>query len=297
MALWHVFAVVTILFWGTSFVSTKVLINHGFSAVQIFTIRFAATYLILLLSGFRRLRFKTKSLKDELFFMLGGITGCTIYFWTENTALTISQSSNVSLIVCTNPLLILLAGIFIFKREKLLPRQIAGSFITFAGMVLVILNGKFILRLSPVGDMLAFCSALAWTVYAYSTEKVRSQYPTIFAIRKIFFYGFLTSLPILFLDYFGFGPFPAHAFPWHSFQEPVVIFNFLCLCIFSNFFGYLIWNKVMDKLGTVLASNYIFAIPLVTMITAAITIGEHISIMAVAGAFAIVTGMIMAEKQ
>lgn len=298
MAVWHILAIATILFWGTSFVSTKVLINHGFSAVQIFTIRFAATYLMLLVVGLRNIRFHSNSWKDELFFLLGGVTGCTIYFWAENTALTISQSSNVSLIVCTNPLLILLVGVFFFKREKLLPRQIAGSFITFIGMVLVVLNGKFVLKLSPVGDMLAFGAAIAWTVYSYSTESVRSKYSTLFAIRKIFFYGFLTSLPIFALDYFGLGTegnFVAHPIPWDAFKEPVVIMNFLCLCIFSNLFGYLIWNKVMDKLGTVLASNYIFALPLITMITAAITIGEHISSVAIAGAAAIVTGMIMAE--
>lgn len=287
MAIWHVCAILTIVFWGTSFVSTKVLINHGFSAVQIFTIRFAATYLMLLLAGVRHIRFRADSLKDELFFVLGGVTGCTVYFWAENTALTISQSSNVSLIVCTNPLLIMLVGIFLFKREQLTRLQIAGSLITFAGMVLVVLNGKFILKLSPVGDMLAFCAAIAWTVYAYSTEKVRSRYSPLFAIRKIFFYGFLTSLPIFVLD--------PHPIPWEAFKEPVVMGNYLCLCIFSNLFGYLIWNKVMDKLGTVLASNYIYALPLITIITAALTIGEHISSLAIAGAAAIVIGMIMAE--
>lgn len=295
MAIWHILAIITILFWGTSFVSTKVLINHGFSAVQIFTIRFATTYIVLLLAGLRHLRFRSNSLKDELFFVLGGVTGCTLYFWAENTALTISQSSNVSLIVCTNPLLIMLVGIFLFKREKLLPRQIAGSLITFVGMVLVVLNGKFVLKLSPVGDMLAFGAAIAWTVYAYSTEKVRSKYSTLFSTRKIFFYGFLTSLPLMIVDYLGPGSLAAHSIPWEAFKEPIVIFNFLCLCIFSNLFGYLIWNKVMDKLGTVLASNYIYALPLITIITAAITIGERISPVAIAGAIAIVTGMVMAE--
>jgi len=294
MAIWHIFAIITVAFWGTSFVSTKVLINHGFSAVQIFTIRFAVTYLMLL--GVSHGKLLANNLKDELFFMLGGVTGCTLYFWFENTALTISQSSNVSLIVCTNPLLIMLVGIFLFKREQLNRRQIVGSLITFVGMVLVVLNGKFILKLSPVGDLMAFGAALSWTIYAYSTEKVRSRYSTLFSIRKIFLYGFLASLPLMLLDYVGLGTtFVAHPIPWGAFKEPVVIFNFLCLCIFSNLFGYLIWNKVMEKLGTVLSSNYIYGIPMITMITAAISIGEHISSVAIAGAVAIVTGMIMAE--
>ena len=29
LALWHILAIGTIAFWGTSFVSTKVLLNHG----------------------------------------------------------------------------------------------------------------------------------------------------------------------------------------------------------------------------------------------------------------------------
>ena len=291
---WHILAVVTIIFWGTSFVSTKVLINHGFSAIQIFFIRFVFTYLILLATSHKK--FFSESIKDELKFLLGGLTGGTLYFLTENTALAFSPSSNVSLIVCTNPLLIMLAGVLFFKRETLLPRQIVGSLITFVGMVLVVLNGKFILKISPVGDLLAFCAALAWCVYAYSTDKIRSKYDTFFSIRKIFFYAVLTSVPFMLWDCFFCGG-QGNAVPWGTFTEPVVIGNFLCLGIFASLFGYLVWNKVMEKLGTVLASNYIYGIPLVTMITAAITIGERISPVAVLGAAAIIIGMILAEKK
>lgn len=287
--MWHLLAVATIVFWGTSFVSTKVLIENGFSAVQIFTIRFAVTYLMLLgVSHGKRL---ADSVRDELLFVVGGVTGCTAYFWAENTALSISQSSNVSLIVCTNPLLIMLAGVFLFKKEKLSRRQVLGSLATFAGMVLVVLNGKFILKISPLGDFLAFGAAVAWMVYAFSTEGVRSKYSTFFAIRKVFFYGCMTSLPILAWDVLVSG----HDIPWGAFTKPVVAGNFLCLCILSNLFGYLVWNKVMEKLGTVLASNYIYAVPLVTMLTAAICIGELISVVALVGAFFIVMGMVLAE--
>ena len=83
--------------------------------------------------------------------------------------------------------------------------------------------------------------------------------------------------------------------PWQNFTEPVVAFNFLALTIFSSLFGYLIWNKVLKQLGTVLASNYIYGIPLVTIITAVIALGERITAMAIAGAAAIIAGMVMAE--
>lgn len=83
--------------------------------------------------------------------------------------------------------------------------------------------------------------------------------------------------------------------PWQNFAQPVVTLNFLALTVFSSLFGYLIWNKVLKQLGTVLASNYIYGIPLVTIITAVIALGERITAMAIAGTMAIIAGMVMAE--
>lgn len=281
----HFLAFVTVLFWGTSFVSTKVLLEYEFSAVQIFTIRFVVTYLILLLASHRK--FRCENLKHELILFICGITGCTLYFWTENTALTLSSSSNVSLIVCTNPLLIMIFGGIIYKTERLCKRQVLGCLVTFVGMVLVVLNGKFVLKVSPLGDFLAFGSALVWTIYSLVIKKLNGVYSTLFITRKVFFYGMLTSVPIMLVE--------NSQVPWSNFTLLVVIFNFLCLTVFSSLFGYLIWNKVLKQLGTVLASNYIYAIPLVTIVTAILALGERITSVAILGAFAIVAGMVLAE--
>ena len=84
-AFWHLLAIGTVAFWGTSFVSTKVLLNHGFSAVQIFTLRFVVTYLLLLAISHKQ--FRCKEWLHELILFICGLTGCTLYFWAENTAL------------------------------------------------------------------------------------------------------------------------------------------------------------------------------------------------------------------
>lgn len=292
LALWHLLAIITIAFWGTSFVSTKVLLNHGFSAVQIFTLRFAVTYLILLAASHKQ--FRSKNWKHELILFICGITGCTLYFWTENTALSLSPSSNVALIVCTNPLLIMIFGGLIYKSERLNKRQILGCLITFVGMVLVVLNGKFILHLSPAGDFLAFSASMMWAIYSLVVRKLNGVYSTLFITRKIFFYGALMSIPALVVEAGGSAS-KATEIPWHNFTEPVVSFNFLCLTVFSSMLGYLAWNKVLKQIGTVLASNYIYGIPLVTIITAVVALGERITIVAIAGAAAIIAGMITAE--
>ena len=117
MSLWHFLAILTIIVWGASFVSTKVLLNAGFLPTQVYLLRFLLAYLILL--GLSHQKFYAGNWKDELFLACCGLTAGSIYFIAENTALGLSYVSNVSLIVCANPLFIMIAtGIFLLKSEN-----------------------------------------------------------------------------------------------------------------------------------------------------------------------------------
>ena len=288
---WHLLAIATVAVWGTSFVSTKVLLGHGFTAVQVFALRFAATWLLLLALDRRRPLFR--GAKDELVLALCGLCGCTLYYWAENTALGLSPSGEVSLVVCGNPLLIMLFAGLLWREERLRPRQVLGCLAAFAGMALVVLDGTFVLGLSPLGGLLAFAAAAVWAVYSLAVRPLNARLPALFVTRKMFFYGTLSSLPILLAEGLGGGA----PVPWGSFAEPVVAFNFLALTLLSSLFGYLVWNKVLRRLGTVLASNYIYAIPLVTVATAAVALGEKVTPGTVAGGAMIALGMLLAESR
>lgn len=285
LLLWHFLAVFTVAVWGASFVSTKILLNAGFLPTQVYLLRFAFAYLILLAVSHERLFAKT--LKHETMLACCGLTAGSIYFIAENTALGLSLVSNVSLIVCANPLLTMVFGGLLYRSERLGKRQVAGSLLTLCGMVLVVLNGKFILELSPAGDLLAFVAALVWTVYSLIVRPLSESYSALFISRKIFFYGALTSLPVLL--------FVGVDIPWRAFKNPVVAGNFLFLGIVASLFGYVIWNKALRVIGTVLASNYIYAIPLVSIVLSVIFLHERITPVAVLGAFLILFGMVLAE--
>ena len=93
--IWHLLAAATVVFWGSSFASTKALLNHGFTAVQIFALRFAATWLVLLAAG--RSRPRLLAAKDELALCLCGLCGCTLYYWAENSALAVAKMTGSSM--------------------------------------------------------------------------------------------------------------------------------------------------------------------------------------------------------
>lgn len=89
---YHLLALAVVAVWGVTFVSTKVLIGAGMHPVAIFFIRFVLAYAgiwlyILLSGGNRQLWF---GWKDELVFLVLGVTGGSFYFLTENTVLALT---------------------------------------------------------------------------------------------------------------------------------------------------------------------------------------------------------------
>ena len=82
--MFHIYALFTVAVWGATFVSTKVLLNAGLHAVEIYIYRFILAY-ILILPFCKRLW--ANNLRDELLLALGGLTSGSIYFIAENTAL------------------------------------------------------------------------------------------------------------------------------------------------------------------------------------------------------------------
>ena len=135
---YHLIALFTVGIWGTTFVSTKVLLNHGLSPMDIIFYRFLLAYLCLWPVSYRR--FWAKSLKDELLLMGGALTGGSLYFLTENTALTMSYASNVSLIVCTAPLLTAIVIRLFYKKYRLSTQFVIGSFVALSGVAIIVLN-------------------------------------------------------------------------------------------------------------------------------------------------------------
>ncbi len=249
--------------------------------------RFALGYLCILPLAPRRLRAENR--RDEAAFAAAGVCGGSLYFLLENVALEYAPASNVSLLVCTAPVWTALAAGRADRGERMTRRQAAGAALAAAGMALVVLNGRFVLHISPAGDLLALAAALSWMGYSLVIKRLGARYPASFIARKVFFYGMATILPV-----FAFRPFAATG---ELLARPVVWANLLFLGVVASGFCYALWNAVMRRLGAVRATNYIFFNPLVTMLTAALCIGERITAPALAGAAMILCGMWHAERR
>lgn len=293
-------AALSIFVWGITFVCTKHLLIY-FSALEILFIRFVLAYFFLCFLYPHKIKL-TKF--ENLLLALAGLTGVTLYQFTENLALDFTTASNVSIIVAICPIFTALTSQVFLKEKHLSPRFVIGFCLAFAGIVLVSFNGKINFNLSPKGDFLALLSAICWGFYSlFLTVINKKGYNTIAITRKIFFYAILFMLPLMIMGLFSKNPNSA-AYVELSLSLNVErfssVFNWLLLCflgILASGVCFVAWNKACVILGTVKISTGLYLIPVVTIIFAAIFLDEKITLMGGIGAALTILGLFVSSKK
>ena len=282
----YITAFLIVVIWGCTFVQTKLLINAGLRPDEIFLFRFILAYLLIL--PFAGKRLFLDDWKDELLAVLLGLTGGSLYFITENYALAYGYCSNVSLIVCLTPLVTaLIVGCF-YPGERLNRKGLLASLIAFAGMALVVFNGNFILKLSPLGDILAFAACLCWALYSLIIKRLQGRYGNMLITRKVFGYGLLTIIPWLLPQGVNV------ELLWSG--GAVVWGNILFLGCVASMLCFLGWNWCLEKIGTVRATNLLYLNPVVAMTTSAFVLGERVTWVALMGAALILAGLACIDR-
>lgn len=283
----HISAILTVLIWGTTFISTKVLLSH-FTPIEILFFRFSLGFIALLLIYPHKLVLTDK--KQEKLFMLAGLCGVTLYFLFENIALTYSFASNIEVIVSISPFITGILTHFFLKQEKLKLSFFLGFFVSITGVALISFNGSTVLKLNPIGDILAVLAAATWSVYSIVTKKISDyQYNTIQVTRRIFFYGLIFMLPALFFFDFHIGI--------DRFKEPLLLFNILFLGFGASAVCFVTWNLSLKLLGILKTSVYIYAVPVITVAFSAFILKEKITSIAMVGTFLTLAGLFISENR
>lgn len=288
--LYHLVAFLVVAIWGVTFVFTKLLLIAGLTAAQIFVLRFIVAYLLLLVYTLARKQFRlfASSWQDELLMVALGVTGGSLYFLTENSAMIYTTTTNTSLIVCLCPLFAALLVALFFRSLRLHGIQIVGTVMAAIGVIVVVLNGHFVLHLSPLGDSLAFGACLCWAFYSLLMIPAGQRYDTVFITRKVFFYGLLSMIP-----YFLIWP---DMPPLSVVLRPDILANLLFLGCVASMACFLAWNWVIKKLGAVIVTNYVYFNPVTTVIFAWLILSERITIYFLLGTLLILVGMYLCNK-
>jgi drug/metabolite transporter (DMT)-like permease len=282
----HLSAFFTIFVWAATFISIKLLLKD-FSPIEIMLYRLILAYLVLLAVSPRFIKFN--SLKEELLFLGAGLCGVTLYFIFQNSALSLTQASNVSILISISPFFTAIFSRFFAKEEQFKSNFFIGFGVSIIGIFLIGFNGNFILKLNPLGDILAILSAVVWSGYTVIMKKISTlNLSTIQFTRKIFFYGLLLLLP--FLNILGFH------LDLSGFTSTPNLLNILFLGVGASALCYVTWNYAVSMLGAVKTSVYIYLIPIITIIISALVLHEKITLVALLGVLLILVGLYISER-
>lgn len=280
-------AVFTIIIWGTTFISTKILLE-GFLPVEILFFRFVMGYTALLLLYPKKL--KVTDRKHEPIFVFAGLCGICLYYLLENIALTFTFASNVGVIMSTAPFFTaILSHLFFISEEKLRLRFFIGFVCAMVGIIFISYNGmKF--TLDPLGDFLALSAALVWACYSLLVRKISKMgYPVFLSTRRTFFYGIIFMIPAAWFSDFRLDLF--------RFTHSIYLFNVIFLGLGASAFCFVTWNFAVRELGTVKTSVYIYLVPVITVFTSALVLKERLTALMGIGAALTLAGLILSEQK
>ena len=282
----HLLASFTELVWGTTFVATKVLLRT-FTPLEIMIARFALGFLALLLAGGGWMRAQKRS--HEALFALAGLTGVTLYFLMENIALTYISASLVGVIVAAAPLCTALFAA-VLLQERLSRWFFLGFVCAMTGVALASLAGVTELALDPRGVLLGVGAAVVWGAYSVLVRRLGAVgYRTAPLTCRIFGYGLLFLLIPACIE-----GFPA---PLSAWAEPQHLANLLFLGLLASATCFVTWNRAVFLLGPVKTSAYIYATPIITIVSSALILHERMTPVMWLGTALALGGLILSERR
>lgn len=283
----HIAAFITIIIWGTTFISTKILLVD-FKPIEILFFRFLLGLIALIIVCPKRL--KRTTAKQEITFAAAGLCGICLYYLLENIALSYTLASNVGIIISIAPFFTaILSNIFMKTEERLRINFFLGFLVAMAGILIISFNGKE-LEIKPIGDILAIAAALVWAIYSLLTRKISSYgYNTIQTTKRVFAYGIIFMIPTLFFFEFN--------LDLARMANIKYLFNLIFLGLGASALCFVTWNYAVKLLGAVKTSVYIYMVPVITIVASAIVLREQITLAMGVGTALALVGLILSQAK
>ena len=284
----HLYAFISISIWGSTYIVSKIVLQTIMPA-QVLLIRFliASIVLTIIYPKFKKItNFKVESL---LFITAMCLLG---YFSSENTALTLTYATNVSLIVATIPILSLIITRLLGDSNELSKNVIIGFIIAYIGVVIIVMANGDKSSIMFKGDVIAFLAAIFFVFYSYVLVKINKKFNIIHLTRNLFIYMTL----MLFIFNVISGTFTVEYYPIDKIFEIKTLFSLLYLGIVASSLSFMMWNKSIKLIGNIRTSQYIYFGPIVTAMFAAKILDEKITYITVLGTFMIIFGVYLAES-
>jgi drug/metabolite transporter (DMT)-like permease len=282
-------ATLAVVSWGASFVATKVALREV-QPITVVWLRFLMGVIILGATVIARKQFSLPNRKDLGYFVLLGFLGITFHQWLQSTGLRTAQATTTAWIVATSPIFIALLG-WLFLRESLGWRGVAGIALAFVGVLLVVSKGSLesLLAGSAItnGDILILISAPNWALFSVLSRDGLKYHPA----ARMMFYVMLSGWVMTSLLFFSGAGLSDIA---HLALDGWMGVAFLG--VFCSGLAYVFWYDALQALPASQVGVFIYLEPLVTVLVAAVLLGEPLLLASLVGGAIILLGVWMVNR-
>lgn len=260
--------IMTIVFWGLSIISTKVVLAQ-LPPVSIAFFRYSiATATLIPLALFTHSLPKI-TLKDLGTLLITSLLGIVLYFLFENNALQYTTASNASMLVAAMPLFAVIIDALFF-RQKVNWKMAICIMISIVGVYLVVtVDGRLDFSSARFyGNMLMIGSMISWVLYTFVNKKLDGKYSGMTVIT----YQSLISI-------FLFVPFvipEMKRWPELNAITSFTLANLVFLGVFCSALEYLFYIYAVKKLGATVSTTFLNLIPVVTVISGYLLLREEL---------------------
>jgi drug/metabolite transporter (DMT)-like permease len=279
-------ALFAVVVWGGSFIAIKMALAEV-SPVTVVWLRFAMGVLVLgaMVAARRQLAWPSRS--DLAYFTGLGFLGITFHQWLQSNGLVTSQATTTAWIVASGPIFMALLG-WLVLRERLGWLGVAGIAVAALGVLVVVSRGDLGAvasgRFGTAGDFLILLSAPNWAVFSVLSRKGLQRFPSASMMFWVMTMGWVLTTVLFVL-----GPGTADVAHLTARGWGAVAF----LGIACSGLAYAFWYDALKVLPASQAGAFLYIEPLVTVVVAAVMLGEPVVAATLVGGGAILLGVWM----
>jgi drug/metabolite transporter (DMT)-like permease len=285
-----------ILFWGSSFVVVKLALAEGLTPVSIATFRFLLAGGLFALTLLARMVRKSGDRafvhrRDLPILALLAVSGVALFYLAQYIGIEMAGASIAAIFACfLSPIFIAVVSTVILK-ERISRGQVSGIGFAAVGTLIVVLGGSVSVQFGSdflYGSVILLATPFLWAFYTMLGKRTIEKYNPILVLTYVTVFGGLLLLPFSVAD----GSVRLAQSMSLSSWSAIAYLSVTCTLV-----GYYIWFYAVEKVGATVTSAFLFAEPLVTVLLAALFVGEKITVPIGVGGLLIFLGVYLVTQK
>ncbi|NOU48795.1 MAG: DMT family transporter [Bacteroidales bacterium] len=282
----HVLALLSMIFWGMSYIWSKVVFTYLDPIVTVFIRLIISAITLLLILTITRKWQPIKKVHLPLF-LLSSLFNPFLYFICESLGLQLVTPTLSAVIIATIPVFTPMVA-YLLLKEKLKLLNLFGLVVSIVGVLIIVFDKSINEQaVSWPGILLLFGAVIAAVGHGILLKKLTYHYNPVMIISTQNITGILYFLPLVIF----FRGDDTMLLP----PDAVLITNLLLLGIFASSLAYVFYTASVKKFGIARSSLYANLIPVFTAIFSYFLLKEIISLQKLSGILIVIIGVILSE--